>query len=145
MHPAPTTTPDADLLIALAELDAHNTRIAEANEAMNFALSRELDEQQIGYLEDVAAAAGNLLAGQILVTIRVENTYATGQHFVHRMTVLAPVPADGADTDEWALDNLLQFTGEGEQFADVEGLYEVEVVACDARPEVVGAAASAQG
>ncbi|MBM7366354.1 hypothetical protein [Gordonia hydrophobica] len=142
--PAPTTTPAADLLIALAALHPHNAEIAAANAAMDFALSRALDEQQIGYLADVVSAAETLVAGQILVTIRVENTYATGQGFVHQLAVAAPAPADAADPDEWASEHLLQFTGDGPKYAQTEGLYEVEVIGCDDRPELVGAAASAQ-
>lgn len=75
----------------------------------------------------------------------MENSYATGANFVHNLIVTAPEPAEGEDLDEWALDHLMRHTGEGPQFANVEGLYEVEVIACDAWPELVGITVSAQG
>ncbi|MGB3696265.1 MAG: hypothetical protein WBA05_02420 [Gordonia sp. (in: high G+C Gram-positive bacteria)] len=143
--PAPTTTLEADLLTALAELAAHNQLITEANEKMDFAASRALDEQQIGHLEAVAEAADALLEGQILLEIRVENVYAIGATFVHQLTVTAPAPADGEDVDEWAQEHLLRFTGEGPEYANTEALYEVEVTVCESNPVLVGAAASAQG
>ncbi|MFJ7619803.1 hypothetical protein ACIQYZ_13480 [Rhodococcus erythropolis] len=141
-----TVTPQARLSIALSEWRSHCTEIARVNEVMDFAAARVLEEQEVGFLNDIADAADALMTDQIVVVIRVENTYATGESFARRMVVTAPAPADDEDVEDWAADHLLQFTGEGGgAYADIEAIYEVTVLQCDARPELVGVTASGQG
>lgn len=64
----------------------------------------------------------------IPLTIRVVNAYATGATYTRTLAVTVPAPHLGADLDDWALDNLLGFTGEGPEYASVEAIYEVEVL-----------------
>lgn len=143
--PAPEPTAEAQLAAVLAEWNHHRDAINEAVKALDFATVRVLEEQEVGWLNDIAAAAETLLEGRLLLQIRVTNTYATGTSFTHDLDVVVDEPADDQDPDEWAQGHLLDFTGEGPAFAAIEGLYEVEVIACASRPDLVGAAASAQG
>lgn len=145
MSDAATITPEARLAIALTEWRAHAAEIATAYDEQDYASVRVLEEHEIGFLNDVADAADALMVGQVAVTIHVEDSYATGEEFARRMTVAVPVPADGQDNDDWAQEHLLRFSGQGPAFAHLEALYEVTVTDCDARPELIGVTASAQG
>ncbi len=143
--PATTVTPTAALLIALLDLHRQRDEISAANRELDFATARVLGEQAIDYLEDIATAAANLLDGDLVLTIRIENAYATGEERVHHMVVALPAPADGEDSDDWAADHLLDFTGKGPDYAGIEAIYEVTVITCGQRPDLVGVGASAQG
>ena len=81
----------------------------------------------------------------IPLTIRVQSTYITGDFFNRTIDVTVPPPTPGADLDEWATDELLTYTGEGDQYSGVEAIYQATVVASPARPDLIGITASEQG
>lgn len=61
--PATTsTTPEALLAITLRDWRAHRSEIAQAYEGRDYALTRVLEENEIGYLTDIADAAGAVMA-----------------------------------------------------------------------------------
>ena len=145
MARTPVITPAAELAAVLAEWHRHRAAIVAAAESGDMAALRRLEEQEVDWLTDIAVAAGSLLGDRVLLEIRVENTYATGENFTRAFIVAVPPPAGGQDPDQWAAEHLLDYTGEGPEYAGVEALYEVEVTVCDACPELVHAAATAQG
>ena len=93
-----------------------------------------------------AAHTRSLLIG---LGITVANTYATGENFVHDYTVAVPAPPVTENPDspvllDW-LDELLDFTGQGPQYADTEALYEVEITSAPTHPHLVGRQVASQG
>lgn len=84
-------------------------------------------------------------ATTIPLTIRTEVTYDTGDCFTRQLDVQVPPPGPGQDPADWAIDELLCFTGEGPDYATTEALYEVEVVASPSRPDLIGVSAAGQG
>lgn len=82
---------------------------------------------------------------RVTVTVRVENSYATGDVHTHDLTVAVPAPSAGEHLGDWAADNLLAFTGQGPAFAGIEALYEVTVMHCGQRPDLIGITVSSQG
>ncbi|WP_157436050.1 hypothetical protein [Gordonia malaquae] len=81
----------------------------------------------------------------IALKIRTENSYATGAVFTHVLAVEVPPPPSD-DLDDWAQDQLLSFTGEGPQYADVPAIYEVEILSAPAEfAHLVSLTASAEG
>lgn len=97
-----------------------------------------------------AAALGNLLiraaTDVVELSIKVSNSYATGESFTRTLTVDTAAPRDDEDLDDWAYRELFQHTGEGPQYAEVEGLYEVEVLrAPDAFNHLIGFQTSSAG
>jgi len=81
------------------------------------------------------------------LTIKVTNSYAVSNEvFTHKLIVDAPAPLDGVALDDWAIDNLIQHTGEGPAYAQISGLYEVEILAAPAPFEhLINLAVAAQG
>lgn len=71
------------------------------------------------------------------ITIEIQDNYANGDEFTRTETVTVD-PLDGADPDDWATDTLFEFTGQGEDYAGIESLHEVKVLACADAPELVG-------
>lgn len=74
----------------------------------------------------------------ILITIEIQDSYANGDDFTRTETVTVDPPSVGADLDDWAADTLFRFTGQGEQYAGVDGIHEIKVLDCVGRPELVG-------
>ncbi len=62
------------------------------------------------------------------LTIRVENSYANGASFTHVLDIHISPPTPTIWLTDWALDTLIEFTGEGPQYADTPAIYEVEVL-----------------
>ena len=63
------------------------------------------------------------------LTIRVENSYASGASFTHVLDIdISPPPTPTTCLTDWALDTLIEFTGEGPQYANTPAIYEVEVL-----------------
>lgn len=84
-------------------------------------------------------------ATTIALTIRVTNSYATGDAFTHDLDVEVPTPTDD-DLDDWMQDHLLRFTGEGPTYASAEAVYEVEILTAPARfIHLVGRTTAAEG
>ncbi|HMS73898.1 hypothetical protein [Gordonia sp. (in: high G+C Gram-positive bacteria)] len=81
----------------------------------------------------------------IPITIRAETTYATGDHFTRTLDVTVPPPGPYQHPADWAADELIAYTGEGDGYAGIEAMYEVIVIASPAAPELVGVTASGQG
>ncbi|GAA4739179.1 hypothetical protein [Gordonia alkaliphila] len=81
----------------------------------------------------------------IPLTIRTENSYATGAVFTHTIGVeVSPPPTH--DLDDWAQGALIPLTGEGPQYAEVHAIYEVEILTAPAEyPHLVGLTANAEG
>lgn len=71
------------------------------------------------------------------ITIKIQDNYANGDEFT-RIQEVTVDPLDGADPDDWASDTLFEFTGQGEQYANIESFHEVKVLQCTDRPELVG-------
>lgn len=84
--------------------------------------------------------------------IAVTNSYVTGETFEHTYRVAVPAPELGPggvqdlaeDDPDWVV-SLLDFTGEGGPYCDIEAYYEVEILACPAMGELVGVQTSSQG
>ncbi|PZU04558.1 MAG: hypothetical protein DI630_00085 [Gordonia sp. (in: high G+C Gram-positive bacteria)] len=72
------------------------------------------------------------------ITIEIEDTYANGDEFVRTDTVTVEPPAGGEDLQDWAADTLLEFTGQGGIYVDIDGTYDIKVLECADRPELVG-------
>lgn len=92
------------------------------------------------------------MTAQIALTVRITNAYPElGRAFTHdeTVTVDAPAAAEMADPDllaDWAQEVLLAFTGEGPEYADTHGVYEVVVTAApDGYSALVGLEAYAEG
>lgn len=92
------------------------------------------------------------MTGPIALTVRISNAYPElGREFIHDavVTVDAPAAETTADPDrlaDWAQDTLLDFTGEGPEYANVHGVYEVTVIAAPADyGALVGLEAYAEG
>ncbi|MGB6126659.1 MAG: hypothetical protein WBG47_15030 [Gordonia sp. (in: high G+C Gram-positive bacteria)] len=80
------------------------------------------------------------------LTIRVENSYANGDAFTHVLDISISPPTPTTCLTDWALDELIPFTGEGPQYANTEAIYEVEILAApDAFAHLVGLAVTAEG
>jgi hypothetical protein len=80
------------------------------------------------------------------ITIKATSSYANR---THERTVTADVPpappaSDEDDRDDWCGEYLLCHTGDG-RGASEHGSYEVEVLACDDQPELVGLTYGADG
>ncbi len=84
-------------------------------------------------------------ATTIPITIRTEVTYDTGDRFTRTLDITVPPPEPHRAIYDWAADELLTYTGEGDGYAGVEAIYEVEIVASPDCPELVGLTASGQG
>lgn len=77
----------------------------------------------------------------IAITVEVSNAYANGDVFEHTITTQQPAPApEDVDDDfqEWSDDALMPLTGEGGEYCSIDAMYEVKVIDCPARPELVG-------
>lgn len=74
------------------------------------------------------------------ITITIEDTYANGDEFAPRTETVTVDPPSTEDTDfeDWAADELSQFTGQGAGFANIDGLHEVTVVACAENSTLIG-------
>lgn len=80
------------------------------------------------------------------LTIRVENAYANGASFTHVLDVNISPPTPTTCLTDWALDTLIEFTGEGPQYASVEAIYEVAVLSAPAEyHHLVGLTVTAEG
>lgn len=74
------------------------------------------------------------------ITIAIEDTYANGDEFAPRTETVAvdPPATDDTDFENWADDALFPFTGQGEGYASIDGLHEVQVIDCTERADLVG-------
>lgn len=89
----------------------------------------------------------------VALQLHISNAYSTGEVFTHDITATVPVPPDHPEpdldsdiVDDWAGEHLLALTGEGEQYSNVEALYEVTVTGAPAGFEyLVGYETAAQG
>ncbi len=80
------------------------------------------------------------------LTIRVENVYANGDAFTHVLDISISPPTPTTCLTDWALDTLIEFTGEGPQYADTPAIYEVEVLSAPAAfAHLVGLTVTAEG
>ncbi|WP_168706307.1 hypothetical protein [Gordonia paraffinivorans] len=92
------------------------------------------------------------MTSPITLTVRIGNAYPQiGREFtrVETVTVDAPAAETMADPDrlaDWARDTLLDFTGEGPEYAATHGVYEVTVTAApEGYSDLVGLEAYAEG
>ena len=81
----------------------------------------------------------------IPITIRTEVTYDTGDRFTRQLDITVPPPGPHQALDDWAADELIAYTGEGDQYAGVEAIYEATVIASPDWPELVGVLVAGQG
>ena len=70
----------------------------------------------------------------ITLTVRISNAYPTlGRTFTHDEVVVdapaAAVMTDPDALDDWALDTLIEYSGEGPEYTHVHGVYAVVVTA----------------
>ncbi|GAA3045078.1 hypothetical protein GCM10010528_25440 [Gordonia defluvii] len=81
------------------------------------------------------------------LTIRVENAYANGDAFTHVLDIdISPPPTPTTCLTDWALDELIPFTGEGPQYADNPAIYEVEILSAPvAFARLIGLTVTAEG
>lgn len=80
--------------------------------------------------ETALALAGMLTraaTGEIAVQILVTNSYPH-ETFEHVYDLVVPAPRDNEYADDWAYDNLYEYTGEGPEYASVPAAYEVEIL-----------------
>ncbi|GAA2375841.1 hypothetical protein [Gordonia cholesterolivorans] len=127
---------------------SRDDRVLPGHEPLIIVLTDNCDV--LTFAPPTAAALGNLLirasTDVVELDIKVSNSYATGESFTRTMTVDAAAPRDDADLDDWAYEQLFPHTGEGPQYATVEGVYEVEVLrAPDAFSHLVSFRASSAG
>ncbi|WP_299487270.1 hypothetical protein [uncultured Gordonia sp.] len=92
--------------------------MVDSGEVLSFAPATALDLAGM-----LARAATDTIAVQILVT----NSYP-GESFEHVYDVVVPAPRDTEYTDDWAYDNLYEYTGEGPEYASTPAAYEVEIL-----------------
>ncbi|KJR05977.1 hypothetical protein [Gordonia sihwensis] len=92
------------------------------------------------------------MTAPITLTVRITNAYPElGREFTHDevVTVDAPAAETMADPDglaDWAQDQLIEYSGEGPEYADTHGVYEVAVTAAPAGyGTLVGLEAYAEG
>ncbi|KMV17548.1 hypothetical protein ACT17_14725 [Mycolicibacterium conceptionense] len=84
------------------------------------------------------------------ITFRAETTYSDGTTTEELTMDVPEAPPrvgddlDNGDLSDWADEFLLSHTGDG-QHPGEDGLYEVEVLACPERPDLVGYSTGAQG
>ena len=76
---------------------------------------------------DLAAMLARAATDTIAVQIKVTNSYLHTS-FERTYDVVAPAPRDDEYADDWAYDNLYEYTGEGPEYANVPAAYEVEVL-----------------
>lgn len=74
---------------------------------------------------------------RIALLIRVTNVYPSAE-FVHDMAVTVDAPdisvvADAELLDDWAGEQLLPYTGEGPEYADVHAAYYIEILTAPLR------------
>ena len=88
----------------------------------------------------------------ISLTVRITNSYSElGRTFTRDETVTVDTPAAAvmADPDalaDWALDTLIEYSGEGPEYSAVHGVYEVTVTAAPTDYEALnGLVAYAEG
>lgn len=72
------------------------------------------------------------------ITIEIQDSYANGDEFVRTETVTVESPATGDDLEDWAAETLLEFTGQGGIYVDIDGIYEVKLLRCAERHDLVG-------
>ena len=130
MARTPVITPAAELAAVLAEWHRHRAAIVAAAESGDMAALRRLEEQEVDWLTDIAVAAGSLLGDRVLLEIRVENTYATGENFTRAFIVAVPPPAGGQDPDQWAAEH--RATREGVILMDMSFMAKFLVQGSDA-------------
>lgn len=92
------------------------------------------------------------MTSPITLTVRITNSYPElGRTFTHdeAVTVTAPAAETMANPDrlaDWALDTLIDFTGEGPAYSAVHGVYAVVITAAPAcYSALVGLEAYAEG
>ena len=76
---------------------------------------------------DLSAMLARAATDTIAVQIRVTNSYPDAA-FEHILDVTAPAPRDDEYADDWAYDNLYEYTGEGPEYSSVPAAYEVEIL-----------------
>ena len=127
---------------------ARDERVLSGHEALISIFSDSCDVLTFTPRTAVALAHMILRAAvtEIRLTIRVSNNYSDGEAFVRDYSVTVDAPADDAILDDWAVEHLLTFTGEGPEYAGVEALYEVEILAAPTGfDHLVGLRTSAMG
>lgn len=80
------------------------------------------------------------------ITIKATSSYAnrSSERIVTADVPPAPPPSEEDDRNNWFAECLLRYTGDG-RGASEHGVYEVEVLACDEQPELVGLTYGAEG
>ncbi|GAA4753071.1 hypothetical protein [Gordonia alkaliphila] len=88
----------------------------------------------------------------ISLTVRITNSYSElGREFIHDEVVVVDAPAAAVMTDpdrlaDWALDTLIEYSGEGPEYTHVHGVYAVVVTAAPTGYEALnGLVAYAEG
>lgn len=71
------------------------------------------------------------------MTLQVRNTYGDDDVIVVADEYVVAPPAPDEDVEDWGQDTLFEFTGTGRP-SDTPAFYEVEILACEDMPDLVG-------
>ncbi len=92
------------------------------------------------------------MTDKITLTVRISNSYPEiDREFTHDETVTVDAPTAAVMTDpdaldDWALDTLIEYSGEGPEYTHVHGVYAVVVTAAPTGYEALnGLVAYAEG